>query len=86
MSDETKKEAKRLFDFVLRCYPDALIGLKIQDHPTIRRTYFYGVMKIVFGMELDQYVKMHLLNMLKNEIGMTAAELAEDILKYTSEQ
>jgi len=83
MSD-AKSQAKDYFDFVLGCYPDALIGLNIPDHPTVRRTYLYGVLKTVLGAEMDQYVKMHLLNMLKNEIGMSSDELAADILKYAS--
>jgi hypothetical protein len=86
MSDAAKAEAQDLFDFVARCYPDALIGLNIPDSPTVRRTYFYGVMKTVFGYdEMDQYVKMHLLNMLRNEIGLSAEDLASEILKYIAE-
>lgn len=87
MSDESRDQAKELFDFVLRCYPDALIGLNVPDNPTTRRIYLYGVMKTTFGFEMDQmdqYVKMHLLNMLKDEIGLSATDLAEEILKYAA--
>lgn len=84
MSDDAKSQAKEMFDFVIRCYPDALIGLGYKDHPTLYRTYLYGVMKNVLGTEMDQYVKMHLLNMLKNEIGLSADDLAAEILKYAA--
>lgn len=86
MSDPAKSQAKDHFDFVIRCYPDALIGLKLIHNPTFYRTYLYGVMKTVLGMEMDQYVKMHLLNMLKDEIGLSADDLAAEILKYAAEE
>jgi len=85
MSDAAKDQAKEIFDFVLRCYPDALIGLNITDNPTIFHVYLYGAMKTVFKQEMDQYVKMHLLVMLKDAIGLTADQLAADILKYAAE-
>lgn len=84
MSDKAKRIAKEHFDFVLRCYPDALVGLMIKNNPTVYRTYLYGVMKAVLGMELDTFVKMYLLQMLKDEIGMSSDELAAAILKYAA--
>jgi hypothetical protein len=81
-----KERAKELFDFVVRCYPDAIIGLDVPDSPTAYRIYLYGVMRTVMKLEMDDYEKMHLLNMLKDTIGLSADELAADILKYIDEQ
>lgn len=83
---DAKAQAKELFDFVVRCYPDTLIGLNIPDSPTVYRVYLYGVMRTTMGIEMDDYVKMYLLNMLKDTIGLSADELAADILKYADEQ
>jgi hypothetical protein len=83
MSDAAKAAAKELFDFVVRCYPDTLIGLNVPDSPTVYRVYLYGVMRTAMKMDdMDQYEKMHLLNMLKDAIGLSADDLAADILKY----
>jgi hypothetical protein len=85
MSDDPKAIANEHFEFVKRCYPDALAGLNVTDSPTVYRTYLYGVMKAVFAnREMDQFVKMYLLTTLKNEIGMTADDLAAEILKYSA--
>lgn len=85
MSDDARRTATEMLEFVKRCYPDALIGLKLKDSQIVYRIYLYGMTSTVFAMDdLDQYVKMHLLNMLKNEIGMSADDLAAEILKYAA--
>lgn len=86
MSDPARETAIECYDFIRRCYPDALIGLKLKDSDVVRRLYYYGAMKTIFAMDLDEYVKMHLLTLLKNEIGLSADELAAEILKYAAEE
>jgi hypothetical protein len=81
-NDQAKSEAKAIFEFIVSCYPDMLIGQKLFDTSTTRAIYYYGALGAVLKAEMkDQYVQMHLLNLLRDQLGITAEQLAAEIMK-----